>query len=266
MSDPAELEHPGTRGAAFGLLVMAPLFAAYEVGVAMAGRGSPRNLAELITMPPGLDGMSDSPEDLQTPVRLLMLGIVLFFSFVHVRKVEQPLVRPALRALLEGVLFALALGPLLLAAMGMLGLGAQDLGMDVGLPEGGVSVDRAARALGAGAWEELVFRLGGFSLVYFLVIRLLRFLGAGKLLQRGLSEFTAVVLSSVIFASAHLDVVTRVFDLKGEEFDLQVFLWRSLAGCLLAALFRLRGLGVTAWAHGLFNLALILGSGPGVFR
>ena len=42
--------------------------------------------------------------------------------------------------------------------------------------------------------------------------------------------------------------------------------WRLLAGILLAGLFRWRGLGVCAWAHGLFNLGLVLGAGPGVFQ
>ena len=34
---------------------------------------------------------------------------------------------------------------------------------------------------------------------------------------------------------------------------------------LLGLLFRWRGVGVTAWTHGLFNLALLLGAGPDVF-
>ena len=69
----------------------------------------------------------------------------------------------------------------------------------------------------------------------------------------------------MIFAAFHLDVVTRLLGVGGEDFDRGLFLWRLLAGLSLAALFRWRGLAVAAWAHGLFNGALLLGAGPGVF-
>jgi hypothetical protein len=48
----------------------------------------------------------------------------------------------------------------------------------------------------------------------------------------------------------------------GEPFDSSTFTWRFLGGCLLGALQRWRGLGVVAWTHALFNLAMLLGAGP----
>ena len=256
-----EPEGPGVRGVAFGYLAMLPLFAAYEIGVAGAGAGSPRNLAELL-----LGRVLVFASTYETVVRVIFLTAAGLAALVQVRLAEIRIARSGVRVLIEGVVFALALGPVLVVAMALFGLSVEELGLDTYAPVAGVSLDRAARALGAGAWEELVFRVGMFSAVFLLARRLLTFLGASETLGRGLAEVCAIVLSALLFAACHLDVVTRFVGLEGESFESRVFLWRTVAGCLLAGLFRWRGPGVTAWAHGLFNLALILGSGPGVFR
>ena len=253
--------NPGSRGVALGLLAMVPLFAAYEVGVGLAGEDSPRNLAELL-----LGRALIFLSAYETPVRIAFLVVSALFAFVQVRLMRLNLGRTLVFVGLEGVGFALALGPLLVLTMALFGISVEDLGLDQRTPGSGVELDRAARAFGAGAWEELVFRVGAFSAVFLLAKYLAGFLGAGEALARGISETLAAVLSSLLFAACHLDALTRLVGLDGERWEPRVFLWRSIAGAFLAVLFRWRGPGVTAWAHGLFNLALMLGSGPGVFR
>jgi hypothetical protein len=242
-----------------GLLAMAPLFAAYEVGVAQGGPDGPRNVAELAL---GRALAFLSAHD--TAVRIAFLAGALLVAFVQVRLAGLPLLRALLRAVLEGVGFALALGPLLLVALALIGVGADELGLAGRAPGAPVELARAARAFGAGAWEELLFRVGGYSALFVMARGVAGFLGAGETAGRWISEGSAVLGSALLFAAGHLDAATRLLGIEGEPFDAGVFLWRSVAGVFLAGLFRWRGPGVAAWSHGLFNLALILGSGPGV--
>ena len=80
------------------------------------------------------------------------------------------------------------------------------------------------------------------------------------------AELVGLLGSSVAFAAFHLEVAVAWLGVGGEEFHPAVFTYRVLAGVLLGLLFRWRGPGTAAWAHGLFNLALLLGASPDVFR
>ena len=258
----AALDEPsGPRGVAVGWLAMVPLLAAYEVGVADTGPNGPRNFAELL--------LTRAPALLAGPESAWRLGLLIALSvvaLVRVRQAQLPLGRLLLRAVIEGAVFALLLGPLLLIALAAFGLSSADLGLAAHMPETPAEFDRALRAFGAGAWEELAFRVGVYSAVYVVVRWLAARLGGAEALAARLGDAAAAVLSSLCFAACHLDVVMRALGLVGEPYDGRIFLWRALAGLFFAGLFRLRGVGVAAWSHGLFNLALILGAGPGVFR
>src|SRR6187455_2098681 len=110
---------PGPRGVAVGLLAMAPLFAAYELGLAYGEKDGPRNVAELVL---GRAFVFLSAHE--TAVRITFLAGALLIAFVQVRLAGLPLLRALLRAVLEGVGFALLLGPLLLLALALFGVGA----------------------------------------------------------------------------------------------------------------------------------------------
>ncbi len=96
-------------------------------------------------------------------------------------------------------------------------------------------------ALGAGVYEELLFRLllvGGGTLLMQKVFLWDRHLAAGL----------ALVVSSLLFATAHhLGPV-------GESFTTYNFLFRSVCGFLLGVVYLLRGFGIAAWTHALYNL------------
>ena len=80
-----------------------------------------------------------------------------------------------------------------------------------------------------------------------------------------MAELWGLLGSSALFACAHLAAFTAWLGPGGESYNGSVFTWRLLAGILLGLVFRWRGPGVAAWAHGLFNLALLVGAGPDVF-
>lgn len=112
-------------------------------------------------------------------------------------------------------------------------------------------IDRIAMGVGAGIYEELVFRLVMISVLVMLGADLLR-------MDRSSVALGAIVVSSLLFAAHHH------LPLGMEPFDSTTFIFRTVAGVYLAAIFWLRGYGPAAGCHAAYNVALmILESPPG---
>jgi membrane protease YdiL (CAAX protease family) len=100
-------------------------------------------------------------------------------------------------------------------------------------------------ALGAGIYEELVFRvllMGGLALLF----------NRGLRLGLTASWVTAALLSSVVFSLFHY------LGSAGDTFTLASFLFRFVSGAVLAALYGLRGFGVAVWTHALYDVLVML--------
>jgi hypothetical protein len=255
---PAE-RRTSTRGLTLGFLACLPLFLVYELGLFGAGADAPRNLAQVL-----LTRVLDLLGERADLARWLAIAALAGAGFVRLRLADAAIGRALLFVLLEGLACAIILGPILLALVAALGVDPALLDFSRRPAELSPLLERAARLLGAGAWEELFFRVGIFSLAWLIGSGLGRGLGLEGGALRSASEASAFLLSALAFAAFHLEAFTRWVGVGGEAFDARVFLWRFLAGLALALLFRWRGLGVAAWAHGSFNLALALGVGPGV--
>jgi hypothetical protein len=104
-------------------------------------------------------------------------------------------------------------------------------------------VDQVALSLGAGIYEELVFRLVLISLVMMVGVDLL-----GR--ERTNVAVAAVCISSLVFAGHHYLPVGH------EPFDLISFLFRTAAGMYLALVFWYRGYGPAAGCHAAYNVFL----------
>jgi len=115
-----------------------------------------------------------------------------------------------------------------------------------GAAVGSLSVQMAL-ALGAGVYEELVFR-------FYLISGLRQLLAAVGHVPKRAATLTAVVLAALIFAACHLQPV------GSEEFAWLRFVMLTAAGGYLSIIFVLRGLGVSTGCHAAYNLiALALG-------
>lgn len=96
-------------------------------------------------------------------------------------------------------------------------------------------------SLGAGIYEELLFRV---ILVGILTFVATRGFGWGA---RGASVF-AVLLSALIFSAFHY------IGAYGDTLQLSSFVFRFLAGIVFSTLYVLRGFGITAWTHALYDV------------
>ncbi len=103
-------------------------------------------------------------------------------------------------------------------------------------------------SIGAGIYEELVFRLILLGLILVLLEDLLK-------IRTAFAVGAATSLSALLFALHHyygFDAAGRFIRL--EDFNVGSFIFRALAGVYFAVLFHFRGYGVVAGTHGFYNI------------
>jgi hypothetical protein len=104
---------------------------------------------------------------------------------------------------------------------------------------------RLMLSLGAGLYEELFFRV--------VLVSGLTVVGTVALgWSRGLSVTVAVVVSAVLFSLFHY------IPPYGDPFQIASFTFRLLAGLAFSVLYVVRGFGITAWTHALYDAFLLL--------
>lgn len=255
---PAEVapEVVPSRTFALGFLAMVPLLVAYEWAV-IAEPASARNavvlLAERALAPAG---------EHVVHVRWAVLGLVaLVCAFLALRR-GASIVGGVSRILVEGLLAACILGPVMVVLVRSLPQFLPQLELsEERVPPGLVET---ALVFGAAAYEELFFRVGLYSFLYWLALRFVMSFDASERVARVVAELCGLLLSSLAFGAAHFAPVLRFLGPGGRPFDAALFTWLACGGALLGLLFRLRGPGVAAWTHGLFNVALWVGVDPDV--
>ncbi len=106
-------------------------------------------------------------------------------------------------------------------------------------------------AMGAGVYEEFLFRLLLVSLLLMLLVDIFQ-------LPKKWMALLAVAVSGVLFSLYHFSAA----QLTGKaEFPWSVFTFRALAGVYLGALFVFRGFGVAVGTHTFYNLYALLLAG-----
>jgi hypothetical protein len=223
------------------LLFVLPLLMAYEVGVIALGGATPetvRNGADH-WMRTALDGIG--VRAVWLPPSLLALAFVIW-SWIAWDKRPQDLVGVLCGMILESIAFALglwavsrALAPLLTRAGVELTI-APDLPITASEP----ALRQAVTYLGAGIYEEAIFRLVLFSIL----VALLRLVE----LPRLVAVLIAALASAVLFSVAHH------VGPYGQAYSNYLFLFRLAAGLYFALLFQTRGYGIVVGAHACYNV------------
>jgi hypothetical protein len=103
---------------------------------------------------------------------------------------------------------------------------------------------QVVRALGAGIYEELVFR-------FLLISGLVWLLGEVLGLRGAYTTWVAAALAAVLFSLCHFEPVGM------DAFTWGAFWYRLVAGAYLGVVFVGRGFGVAAGCHGAFNVVLV---------
>jgi membrane protease YdiL (CAAX protease family) len=233
------------------LLFVLPMLVAYEAGVLCLGGHHPETIR--------------NGADHWLRCALLVVGVKLFWapplllSLVFIvwtwqRRGDRPgdLIGVLSGMVLESITFALGLwaisrvlAPLLLQAG--IELSTPPEADDEPPAEAPAAVSAAEPALrqlvtylGAGIYEEAIFRLALFSSLAA-VLRALD-------LWRGLAVGFAAVGSAVLFSAAHH------IGPYGQTYSNYLFLFRLAAGLYFALVYQFRGFGIAVGAHACYNL------------
>ena len=99
-------------------------------------------------------------------------------------------------------------------------------------------------AIGAGIYEELVFRLMCITLLTILLVDIVK-------IRKATAMVIIVVLSSLVFAAHHYPPLGR------DTFDTVTFLFRAGAGAYLATVFVVRGFGLAAGCHAVYDVIVV---------
>jgi Type II CAAX prenyl endopeptidase Rce1-like len=215
------------------LLFLLPLLAVYEGGVVWLGGTRPDVLRN------GVDAwLRWGLEHFGLHQLYWLPGVIVlvFLVWSWLRSDERP--AESLGVLtgmgLESLAFAVGLWGLSQGLAGLLN------GQAANVPAAGLGSGQVITFVGAGIYEEVVFRL----LLFSLLAGTLRLAETPLLVEVGF----AALGSAVCFAVAHH------LGPYGERFDSAAFLFRLLAGVYFALLFRLRGFGIAVGAHACYDV------------
>jgi membrane protease YdiL (CAAX protease family) len=248
LADDAEMDVGGTRDSAVddgsasespsywslsrtpltSLLFAMPLVLAYEGGVLLLGRGSPRNGAD-VWLRQLLDALGFGAYFLLPT--LTVIGLLAWHHIEHDEWRFSPAVLAGMA--LECLVWAAAL-----IGVARLQERLWPLAAAAAVDEGVLA--RLVAFCGAGLYEEVLFRL--------LLLPVL----AWSFERLGFSTVPAacwaVVTSSLLFSAAHY------VGPLGDSFAIYSFTFRFLAGLFFALLFSIRGFGVAAGTHAVYDI------------
>lgn len=105
------------------------------------------------------------------------------------------------------------------------------------------TLQQLALSLGAGLYEELFFRVILVSLLLFVLKIFVR--------KEWLRFTLAIILAAFLFSLVHY-----VGEL-GDPFTMGSFLFRFLFGLALNAIYILRGFGMAAWTHAIYDIMVV---------
>ena len=219
------------------VILVLPLFVAYQIGI--LATGGVRN---------GVDFMTDwlflaAGHDFWAYVGINLAVLAAFVvALLYLRKSGKFRMSIWPWVIGESTAYAALLGTAVITIMRQLGLGqllATGASGNYGL------IDKLVLSIGAGMYEEVVFRLfltGGLFVLGSKVFDWTNWIAA----------LFAVVLSSLAFSGVHY------IGSLADAFTLGSFLFRFFAGLILAVIFYLRGFAIAVYTHAIYDIIVMV--------
>lgn len=233
-----------TRQPRYSLFFAFPLLVAYEaLARLLSGEEGVRNgadvlLKSLFLLLGGRQGL--------TIFAALLLGTGMVLIALDWRKQGPPSLVYFVGMFVESVVYALVFGTVAATLTALLLHGPNGLmvpsGPRLALPT------QLMVSLGAGIYEELLFRV----VIVSALARLATAAFGWKPVPAGVF---ATLVGAFIFSAFHY------IGPLGDTLEVGSFVFRMVAGVLLSGLFLLRGFGIAAWTHALYDVFLTLTGG-----
>jgi len=221
-----------SSGLAFSAIFVAPLLLAYEVGIALV-------------VPPLRNGAEIA---VKLPLSFLGPAGALVFNFLIAAGVVAAYWRLSAERHFRALTFFLLFleSTVYAVALVLVALLVQGATLAVAAPVQISPVAAVLLSIGAGVYEEFLFRLLLTGLLFYLL--------KGVAPQRSTfwPAMISVTLSALIFAAAHY--VGSVSD----TFSSSTFAFRFLAGLYLSAVYASRGLGAAVYTHAIYDVIVFV--------
>lgn len=226
-----------TRTATYGFLSVLPLFVLYEVSIVFANHGAVGVRVGADVWMKGLLIAVGAPGMLAVGVVVIAIGV---FVYVKERSKNIPLRGRFFGGIiLESVVYAVVVAILVSTAVTLLLAAIQGQTPLERMP----LLTRLSLSLGAGLYEELLFRVvlvGGLAAGLSAVAT-----------RREAAYLGAALIGALLFSAVHY------IGQFGDAFTMGSFLFRFLFGLAMNAIFLLRGFGIAAWTHALYDVMVV---------
>lgn len=226
---------PRSKNLANSFLFILPLLVLYEVGIAVQGSGI-RNTADVVVDEFFLKifGRNGS---------LIFNVLVIVFICISVFYVEKKYHLSLfifIPMLAESAIYALCMG----CGLGFLVFKVM-FPLTIAKPFPENVWTNVLLSLGAGVYEEIIFRLLLISLLYLLFTKLLK-------IKKPISAVVSIMIGALVFAAVHYTGVLK------DSFTYASFTFRLLSGLILSVIFMYRGLGVVVYTHAFYDVWTVL--------
>ena len=223
-----------TRTPLYSFLFTIPLFFIYEVGIFLTSS------SDLISMRNGADALMRQILSAFGMNGFYWMGVIFFlgftFVFIYQRHYWQDIEiysNYLLVMMVESLIWSMGLYFFMSNVYILL--------MN---PNGSVLIQQVTLAVGAGIYEEILFRV-------LLIAGIASILGFVFQWSDLLRNWIAMIIAAGIFSSFHF------IGEFGDYFSFNIFMVRFFAGILLGILYFMRGFGITAWTHAIYDLIII---------
>ena len=224
-----------TRSSFYSFLFTIPLFFIYEVGILFLSKD------DILVVRNGADFLMRSILEsfgifgLYGLGAIFLIGFIITYIYFFNDKSNKSIRADYLFIMIfESVCWALILYFLLSKFMLVL--------MN---PIGKTITQQVTLAVGAGIYEEFFFRV-------MLISGLTGIIGFVFLWSEKVRKAAALIIAAGIFSAFHF-----VGD-YGDYFSMELFLLRFFAGIVLGILYIARGFGITAYAHSIYDLIVLI--------
>ena len=224
-----------TKSSFYSFLFTIPLFIIYEIGIIFLSKD------DIIVVRNGADFLMRAILEsfgifgLYGLGAIFLIGFIVTYVFLLGDKDSSDIKTEYLFIMVfESVIWAILLYILLSKFMVLLMI-----------PIGKVVLQQVILAVGAGIYEEFLFRvllISGLSSIIVFV-----FLWE----ERG-ANIAALIIAAAIFSGFHF------MGEYGDYFTMELFLLRFFAGIILGILYYARGFGITAYAHSIYDLIVLI--------
>ena len=223
-----------TRTPLYSFLFTVPLFFIYEIGIFLTSS------SDMVSMRNGADALMRQILSAFGMNGFYWMGVIFFLGFILVFIYQKqywydmevnseflPLMLAESMAWAMGLYFFMSNVYILLMN-----------------PNGSILIQQVTLAVGAGIYEEILFRV-------ILIAAIGGILGFIFQWSDMLKNWVAMIIAAGIFSSFHF------IGEYGDYFSFNIFMVRFFAGILLGILYFMRGFGITAWTHAIYDLIIL---------